>query len=133
MLPVFRPPPVTPMSNVGKSFFTSNPTKTLYRNPNFNSTPISTITQCLSSMGINLAAACQIIDMDLELSSALKARLRPTLEFLVEFGFFGPIQRDGAGDECPTDGEFSGAVGKDGRTGISHPCSAGEEELLAGE
>ncbi|GER55334.1 mitochondrial transcription termination factorfamily protein [Striga asiatica] len=41
----------------------SNPTKTLYINPNFNSTPISTITQCLSLMGINLAATCRILDM----------------------------------------------------------------------
>ncbi|GER55333.1 SpoIID/LytB domain-containing protein [Striga asiatica] len=42
-------------------------------------------------------------------------------------------ERDGAGDERPTDGEFSGAVGKNGRSGISHPCSTGEEKLLAGE
>ncbi|GER38802.1 P-loop containing nucleoside triphosphatehydrolases superfamily protein [Striga asiatica] len=101
MPPVFRPPPVTPMSNVGKSFFTSNPTKTLYRNPNFNSMPISTITQCLSSMGINLAAACQIIDISssstpteafTEYSISYEARKFIIQGPRTQFGPKGPIE-----------------------------------------
>ncbi|GER51488.1 mitochondrial transcription termination factorfamily protein [Striga asiatica] len=108
-----------------------NPTKALRINPNLRSAPISAIhsvTRCLSSMGIDLAAAGRILDMFPQLLTAdpysdvypifdfllhavripfpevrksitrcprilvsdLEAQLKPTFEFLTEFGFVGP-------------------------------------------
>ncbi|GFP87346.1 hypothetical protein PHJA_000878300 [Phtheirospermum japonicum] len=50
-----------------------NPTKALHINPNLRSAPISTlhsITQCLSSMGLDLSAAGRILDMYPQLLTA---------------------------------------------------------------
>ncbi|XP_057777239.1 transcription termination factor MTEF1, chloroplastic [Salvia miltiorrhiza] len=64
-----------------------NPAKALHKNPNIRSAPISTllsVTQCLSSMGVELAAAGRILDMYPELLTAdAYEDIYPILDFLI--------------------------------------------------
>ncbi|KAH6798487.1 Mitochondrial transcription termination factor family protein [Perilla frutescens var. frutescens] len=64
-----------------------NPAKALHKNPNLRSAPLSTllsVTQCLSSMGVQLSAAGRILDMYPELLTADPyADIYPIFDFLI--------------------------------------------------
>lgn len=68
-------------------FLRVNPTKALHKNPNLRSAPISTllsVTQCLSSMGVELASAGRILDMYPQLLTADPyADIYPIFDFLI--------------------------------------------------
>ncbi|KAH6798082.1 Mitochondrial transcription termination factor family protein [Perilla frutescens var. hirtella] len=64
-----------------------NPAKALHKNPNLRAAPLSTllsVTQCLSSMGVELSAAGRILDMYPELLTADPyADIYPIFDFLI--------------------------------------------------
>lgn len=64
-----------------------NPVKALHKNPDLRSAPLSTllsVTQCLSSMGVELSAAGRILDMHPELLTADPyTDMYPIFDFLI--------------------------------------------------
>ncbi|CAA0834562.1 Mitochondrial transcription termination factor family protein, partial [Striga hermonthica] len=91
----------------------ANPTKALCRNPNFRSAPISTITQCLSSMGIDLAAARRILDIYPQLLTADPyTGVNPIFHFL---------RSPKIGYSCALEYSFEAHIGVPGRIRLLRP------------